>query len=634
VLGSLRAKLIAATMAVHIVALLLLIAAGQRVMDNLLSTELRAQARTVEELLAAAIAPQMAARDYASVQELVDDSSRALTLAYLWVYDERGRTVAHAGAIPASAPAPADAPRLSGTTYDLAMPIRLSGQSYGSARVGLSAARLLNAEASARMQTLLIVGSALGVSLLATLLLTSVLTRDLRRLAEASARIGRGDLSVRLPEGGRDEVAQLTRDFNRMAAELQARMSDLRHSEARLQQTNVALEERVNERTAALVAARDAAERASAAKSEFLSRMSHELRTPLNAILGFAQLLRLRSGAAPALDPNVHQIERAGWHLLDLINEVLDLSRIESGTMHVSLEPVALAPLVRECVTLTEPMAGERQITLAVAVDDALAVRADRVRLRQVLVNLLSNAVKYNRVGGLVQIAATVQPAADDGAAISIAVTDTGRGLQPEQIAQLYQPFNRLGADDATPGTGIGLVITKRLVELMNGQLALRSKPGVGTTFSVQLPAAALPTSAAPAPPPAVIAAPVAASRTIFYIEDNPANIELLRGVIALRAGLKLELAADGASGLARARDLRPDLIVIDLGLPDLDGTELCRALRQDPHFVQRPIVALTANAMESDRARAAAAGFDAFFTKPLDVRRFLQQVDQLLAQT
>jgi PAS domain S-box-containing protein len=400
-----------------------------------------------------------------------------------------------------------------------------------------------------------------------------------------------------------------------------------------LESMNAELEQRVKERTQELVTALDAAERASRAKSEFLSRMSHELRTPLNAILGFAQILQLKADAlpAPARD-QLRQIETAGWHLLELINEVLDLSRIESGTVTVSREPVAVAPLVTECVRMAEPLARRHGVQLASRADDAAGLHAlgDRTRLRQVVTNLLSNAIKYNRPGGTATVAVTH---AAEGR-IEIAVADTGRGFTQQQLEQLFQPFNRLGAERGpVEGTGIGLVITRRLVELMGGTLDVATTAGAGSVFTVRLPAAQGGAAAVPAPASVQPAPATDGARTVLYIEDNPSNVELLASVLALRPGLQLVTAANGADGLALARSRRPDLIVVDVALPDIDGFEVCRRLRADAAFARAPIVALSANAMPADIAKGRAAGFNAYLTKPLDVPAFLAELDRWLGQ-
>jgi PAS domain S-box-containing protein len=401
-----------------------------------------------------------------------------------------------------------------------------------------------------------------------------------------------------------------------------------------LESMNAELEQRVKERTQELVTALDSAERASRAKSEFLSRMSHELRTPLNAILGFAQILQLKADAlpAPARD-QLRQIETAGCHLLELINEVLDLSRIESGTMTVSREPVALAPLVTECVRMAEPLARRHDVQLASRADDAAGLHAigDRTRLRQVVTNLLSNAIKYNRPGGT----ATVAVAHAAEGRIEIAVADTGRGFTQQQLEQLFQPFNRLGAERGpVEGTGIGLVITKRLVELMGGTLDVATTAGAGSVFTVRLPAAQGGAAAVPAPASVEPAPATDGARTVLYIEDNPSNVDLLASVLALRPGLQLVTAANGTDGLALARSRRPDLIIVDVALPDIDGFEVCRRLRADAAFARAPIVALSANAMPADIAKGRGAGFDAYLTKPLDVPALLAELDRRLGQS
>jgi PAS domain S-box-containing protein len=414
-----------------------------------------------------------------------------------------------------------------------------------------------------------------------------------------------------------------------------------RHIEAErsLRAANEGLEQRVRERTAELERARDEAERASRAKSEFLSRMSHELRTPLNAILGFAQLLKLeRERLQPADLARLQQIESAGWHLLALINDVLDLARIEAGAMTTSTEPVELLALAHEAAQLVQAPAAARGIRLllppapteARAAADGVWLLADRKRLKQVLVNLLSNAVKYNRDAG--EVVLSVEPAA--GGRRAFAVRDTGRGFEPRQLAQLFQPFTRFVPEgDATEGTGIGLVITQRLLELMRGGISLQSEAGQGSVFRVELPlaeppAAAPPPAALPPPPAPVATAPL----RLLYVEDNPSNVELLRQVLRARAAWRLETAGDGLEGLECLRQEPFDGAIVDIDLPGIDGIELCRRVRADAALAKLPLLALSANAMPADVRRALAAGFDAYVTKPLDVAALLHRLDELLA--
>jgi signal transduction histidine kinase/ActR/RegA family two-component response regulator len=394
------------------------------------------------------------------------------------------------------------------------------------------------------------------------------------------------------------------------------------------------LEAQVTERTAELQAARDSAEAANRAKSDFLSQMSHELRTPLNAILGFAQVLRIGGGGAATARSlqHVEQIEQAGRHLLELINDLLDLSRIESGTMVVGREPIELRSLCAECVRLVKPMADAAAITVIDKTAETLplVVWGDRTRLIQVLMNLLSNGVKYNREGGTVTL--TLQ--AIDELWAELAVADTGPGFTEEQLGSLYQPFNRLGAERSrTEGTGVGLVIAKRLTEMMGGSISVATQQGEGSCFTLRLARAlpgALNASAQETSARTTASAP-ARKFTVLYVEDDPLNVELVKATLALRPGVELVAAPDGPSGLEMAEAQPADLIVLDIGLPGIDGHEVCRRLRARAGTAKTTIIALSANAMPADFERGRAAGFDAYLTKPLDVEALLAQVDRAI---
>jgi PAS domain S-box-containing protein len=381
-------------------------------------------------------------------------------------------------------------------------------------------------------------------------------------------------------------------------------------------------------------AAKVEAERANLAKSEFLSRMSHELRTPLNAILGFGQLLELHPDA-PAQRDHVREILGAGRHLLTLIDEVLDLARVESGNLTVSPEPVAVLPLVQECQKLLRLQAQARNIRLVdPSPQCAVHLRADRTRLKQVLLNLLSNAVKYNREGGSVSVACLGGDGASPGT-LRIRVHDTGAGLRPEQLPRLFVPFDRLDAEaQRIPGTGIGLALSKRLVELMGGQIGVESTPGAGSTFWVELPLAEPHAEAArpPAPAPAAAQVPPAVTRReVLCIEDNPANLRLIESIFERRPDIRLLTAMDPSLGLELARTHRPALVLLDINLPDMDGYAVMQCLRESEATRRIPVVAVSANAMPRDLERAKAAGFAAYLTKPLDVPALMAQVDDLL---
>ncbi len=373
------------------------------------------------------------------------------------------------------------------------------------------------------------------------------------------------------------------------------------------------------------------AERANLAKSAFLSSMSHELRTPLSAILGFAQLME--SGTpAPTVSQkrSIDQILQAGWYLLELINEVLDLALIESGKLSLSLEPILLADVMRECQAMIEPQAQKRAILVTFPpLDLRHFVKADRTRVKQVLINLLSNAIKYNKAGGSVAVACSAE--ASDRMRIS--VTDTGKGLTPEQLSQLFQPFNRLGQEASIEeGTGIGLVVCKRLVGLMGGAIGVDSTVGTGSTFWIELNLTAEVHQAEGASLHAAVASTQvradAQVRTLLYVEDNPANLMLVEDLIARRPDIRLLTARDGNSGIEIARASLPHVILMDINLPGISGITAMRRLAEDPLTAHIPVIALSANAMPRDIEKGLEAGFFRYLTKPIKVIEFMDTVD------
>jgi PAS domain S-box-containing protein len=382
-----------------------------------------------------------------------------------------------------------------------------------------------------------------------------------------------------------------------------------------------------------LASAKSAAEKANLAKSDFLSSMSHELRSPLNAILGFAQLLE----STPPLPTvpqreNIARILQAGWHLLKLINEILDLAVVESGRMSLSPEPVSLAEVIAECQAMMEPQAKQRGITMIFPrLDAPLVVQADRTRVKQVLINLLANAIKYNRDQGTVE----VRCSAVQGDRVRISIIDTGLGLPPEKLTQLFQPFNRLGRETGSEeGTGIGLVMSKRVVELMRGVIGVESTVGVGTVFWIELLSTAAPALALPPDlpvAPAALAAPGLRQRTLLYVEDNPANLALVEQLVARRSDIRLSTAITGTLGVSVARASLPEVILMDINLPGISGIEAMKILRADPTTQHIPIVALSANAMPRDIKRGLEAGFFLYLTKPIKVGEFMDALDVAL---
>ena len=394
-------------------------------------------------------------------------------------------------------------------------------------------------------------------------------------------------------------------------------------------------EQAQQENNVELERAKAAAEKANLAKSDFLSSMSHELRSPLNAILGFAQLINSDSPPpGPSQKASIDQILHAGWYLLELINEILDLAQIESGKLALSLEPTSLAEVMVECQAMIEPQGQQRGITMTFPRFEVPAfVDADRTRLKQVLINLLSNAIKYNRAsGGRV----AVDCHASSSKRIRISVTDTGAGLPPDLLMQLFQPFNRLGQEtSAEQGTGIGLVMSKRLVELMGGVIGVESAVGSGSVFWFELNSASAPQLSADRIESSAIAqahvpngAPL---RTLLYVEDNPANLKLVEQLIGRRPDLRLLSAGDGNLGIQLARAHRPEVILMDINLPGISGIEALKLLRDDPSTAHIPVVALSANAMPRDIQKGLQAGFFRYLTKPIKVTEFMETLDGAL---
>ena len=505
---------------------------------------------------------------------------------------------------------------------------------------------------------------ALGVTVLALLVallllrrLDFVITQPILDIADVAREvIETGDYSRRARKLSDDEVAQLVDSFNKMLAEIELRTHALERSNGELaregeQRTeaqqevmrlNQELEVRVHERTmqlemtnGELAMAMEEARSANYAKSAFLSSMSHELRTPLNAILGFAQILssdRLPSTLEQKKEFAGH-ILKSGRHLLTLINEILDLAKVESGTVSLSLEPVGLDAILQECRDMIAPLASQRGIGMTFPDACPLNVLADRTRLKQILLNLLSNALKYNREHGEVRIACAPQP----GGRVRISVRDTGMGLDGEQVALLFQPFNRLGQEGGTEeGSGIGLVVTKRLVELMDGHIGVSSEAGVGSTFWIELRAAAsVPEPVSPGLPRPDLAGALldnSAPVTLLYVEDNPANLTLVEEIVRYCPQLQLLTATDGRLGVEMARTHLPQLILMDINLPHVNGTDALKLLRADPRTAHIPVIALTANAMPGDVERSMALGFYRYLTKPINLEEFTEAINSTLA--
>jgi signal transduction histidine kinase/CheY-like chemotaxis protein len=402
----------------------------------------------------------------------------------------------------------------------------------------------------------------------------------------------------------------------------------------------------VEDRTKSLHEARMAAEKANNSKSDFLSRMSHELRTPLNAVLGFGQLLEL-DDLTPDQAENVRQITKGGTHLLDLINEILDISKIESGHMSLSPEAVLVSEVVEAAVSLLRPLAEERAIHLIGGTDHGSGhyVFADRQRLQQILLNLIGNAIKYNRPGGSVSIS-SFQPSRGR---LRIQVTDTGPGIAPDQHHLLFAPFERLGAEQTSiPGSGVGLALSRGLAEAMGGRLDIESTSGRGSTFWVELPivenpvtmyelATQRPTqtdpglnggSSDPGGSGSSDGSGGSGGLAVLHIEDNLANVNLVERVLAQRPDITVIPAMQGRMGIDLARRHRPILILLDLNLADLPGTEVLQILRADSATAAIPVAIVSADAMPRQVQRLMSSGAVAYLTKPIDIHRLLEVVD------
>ena len=462
------------------------------------------------------------------------------------------------------------------------------------------------------------------------------------------------DYAQRAAKFSDDEVGTLVDSFNAMLSEIQRRTLELENSsreiareaaersnaQKEILRLNAQLELRVQERTAQLeaanrelIGAKAAAEQANQAKSAFLSSMSHELRTPLNSILGFAQLCA--SDTLPVTDEQKKEfnanIVKAGKHLLTLINEVLDLAKVESGTVTLAPEPVSIGAMLAECEQFLAASAQERNVTLNISPDIALHVLADRTRLKQILLNLLSNAIKYNKEHGAVTVTCDRQ----GRTMVRIAVQDTGGGLTADMLSQLFQPFNRLGQENsAQEGTGIGLVVCKRLAEMMGGAIGVTSAVGTGSTFWIDLPHAH---------PPAVAAPKEAFTRrfgntlqegepaTLLYVEDNPANMKLIQRLASFRQGWTLLCASDADTGILLAASRQPDVILMDINLPGMSGNDALLVLQRDPRTAHIPVIALTASAMREEVSQGKERGFFHYLTKPVQIEEFYSVVSNAL---